>query len=616
MSLRDHGITFRGGTPTNPGDYKTLCPNCAATRKSRNKHDTPLSVTIEPGGGFVFNCHNCGHSGGESGEDHQQNYRRPQREYRKPAPIEDPVQPDSLYAWFKKNRGIGEKTVNDFGIHKTDHFFPGLNRKESCIAFPYYKDRELVNVKYRTNNKDFAQEGKAERTLFNIDAVKDRWEPLTFKVETAGAIRTTGDLNPPVDGEPKRTVIFVEGEMDVLALYECGFSNVVSLPDGAPKEAKFDPDDKRFTALGASPWLDEAEKVIIAVDTDGPGAALAQELAHRFGKDRCWRVDWPKLNDCDAKDANESLIFHGKEATVECIKAATPYPIDGIYLVDDYRDEVLDIYHGRIQQPISTGFPYLDNIYKIMPGTFHVVTGIPNHGKSTFIDQLAVKLAENSGWKFGVFSPEHSNAQHIRRFSEKVMKKPFDIGPTPRMTEGELHLAMDFLGKHFFAIESKETTPDIKWILEKARALCMREGIRGLIIDPYNEIDASRKGGKREDEHIRDLISICKQFCRRHNIVMWMIAHPAKMQRNDDDELKAPTMYDISGAAHWNNMADVGLVVHRKFETDETLIITRKIREQGLYGEIGEQKFRFNKAQRVYEEIGGQQRQLPDYMRD
>ena len=59
---------------------------------------------------------------------------------------------------------------------------------------------------------------------------------------------------------------------------------------------------------------------------------------------------------------------------------------------------------------------------------------------------------------------------------------------------------------------------------------------------------------------------------------MWMVAHPAKMQRTQEGIIPPPSLYDVSGSAHWNNMADVGLVIHRDFETDETRVITRKIR--------------------------------------
>lgn len=44
-----------------PGNHKTLCPRCSATRK--NKRDRCLSVTIV-GDGAVVHCHNCGWSMG------------------------------------------------------------------------------------------------------------------------------------------------------------------------------------------------------------------------------------------------------------------------------------------------------------------------------------------------------------------------------------------------------------------------------------------------------------------------------------------------------------------------------------------------------------------------
>tara|TARA_R110000765_G_scaffold152292_1_gene255060 strand:+ start:5023 stop:6813 length:1791 start_codon:yes stop_codon:yes gene_type:complete len=576
QKLQEKGIILRN---YNVGQHKTKCPECKDQRKKKNNHDEPLSITIESGGGAVWNCHNCEWHGGISGKIYE---RRDQKPFKRPIKkiVEKPI--PKFYEWFIK-RAISSTTVDHFGLYRDEHYVAGS--MQPCIVFPYKKDDHLINNKYRTSSKQFGQEAGAERTLFNIDAVKAHWETSKIK-----------------------EIIFVEGEMDVLALHEAGYPFAVSLPDGAPKEAKFEPDDKRFKALETHPWLEAVEKVIIAVDTDGPGQALAQELVHRFGSDRCWSVDWPNLNDVDCKDANDSLMFHGAEVTAECVQLAKPYPIDGLYQASDYKMDVLDIYHHRIQQPISTGYSSLDEKYMIMPGTFHLVTGVPNHGKSTFVDQLAVNLAKNEGWKFAIFSPEHSVAQHIRRLSEKIVEKPFDVGLNKRMTEKELLWATDKIDEHFCFIENGDTAPTIDWILDKARAACFRRGIRGVIIDPYNEIDAVRKSGVREDEHIRDLISKCKQFCRRHNVVIWMVAHPAKMSRDDAGKLKVPTLYDVSGAAHWYNMADVGLTVHREFSTEKTVVHVQKIREQGLYGQIGECEFRFDTNKRVYEEENGDTR--------
>ena len=108
--------------------------------------------------------------------------------------------------WIKRN--ISEETVKHFNIKEVQkNFYSGV---KWALAYPYKLNGRVVNYKYRTLNKDFRQEANSRRTLFNVDAIKD-----------------------------KKEIIFVEGEMDVLALHECGITNVVSLPDGAPKEAKF-----------------------------------------------------------------------------------------------------------------------------------------------------------------------------------------------------------------------------------------------------------------------------------------------------------------------------------------------------------------------------------------
>jgi len=212
-------------------------------------------------------------------------------------------------------------------------------------------------------------------------------------------------------------------------------------------------------------------------------------------------------------------------------------------------------------------------------------------------------MARLHDWKFAIYSPEHSTQNHLRRLIEKVVHKPFESGPTERMTEPEVRSALGWLDSRFFFIESGEIVPTVDYILEKAKAVKLRHGVNGLVIDPFNKIDATRDGGKREDEHIRDLISKCQRFAQYHNVTVWMVAHPHKLYRSDDGVIPPPDLYQVAGAAHWNNMTDVGMVVHRDFETNETQVIMRKVREQGVYGNIGVAYFRYNTSTRSYEKV-------------
>ena len=531
------------------GTQKIKCPQC---QPPHNAHDRPLSFTIESDGA-VWYCHHCEYKGGFN---ETNNFiRMPKKENYQVPKVETKAYDNFLYTYFKK-RGIGKTIVDNFKLFNENNW----------IAFQYFDQKGgLANIKYRTVNKQFRQSPNTKQILYNYDNI--------YKADT---------------------VIFVEGEIDVMTLAEIGFNNTTTLPNGAPKEAKFNKNDLRFKALQNCPLT--ATKIILFTDNDPSGKALHKELLHRFGKDICWYIK--PLEGC--KDANEILVKHGAVKLREMVEGALPYPIDGLYTAQDYYSQIHDLYDGNYIKPIEIGMQGLDDIYKIMTSTFHCITGIPNHGKSIFLDQILLNLAEKQDWKFAMFSPEQTTAMHIRRLVQMYVKKSFDEGFGNRMDKTELNSAIDFIHEHFYFIETRESIPEIDLILKIAKSSILKHGINGVIIDPYNEISAKRQGNQREDEHIRDFISLCKRFARVYEVVMWVIAHPTKLPKGTDGSYLPPTAYDISGAAHWHNQSDAVLTIHRDFEDSSTRVITRKIREQDLYGKIGEAKFYYDFNSRCF----------------
>ncbi len=538
-------IIYENGIKLNhfqEGNQKVKCPQC---QPPHNPRDNPLSVTIKHDG-VVWKCHHCEWTGGKSTGYINRPYVKPTYE----KPKEPQNKQDQFMISFFNKRGITETTIKKYKIFNENNW----------IGFQYFDEKgNLTNIKYRTPDKQFRQSANAKSILFNYDRVC---------------------------GED--VVVFCEGEIDVLSLGEIGIDYATTLPNGAPKEFKGDKNDARFKALENCKL--SAKKIILFTDNDSAGKALHKELLHRFGKDLCWYVNMPD----NCKDANEILLKHGAIKLKQCIDNAEPYPVDGLYTTQYYLDQVNDLYDGNYERPTEIGLKGLDDIYKIMTSTFHVITGIPNHGKSVFLDQCLLKLAQNNNWKFAIFSPEHSTSMHIRRLVQMYLGKHFDEGFTQRMTKAELNTGLDFINKHFYFIETKDAIPSIDLILNICKSAVYKYGVKGLIIDPFNEVSAIRQGNQREDEHIRDFISLCKRFGRIHELTTWVVAHPTKLPKGNDGAYSPPTAYDISGASHWHNQADAVLTVHRDFDTNETEVITRKIREQGLYGKIGSAKFKYN----------------------
>lgn len=515
------------------GQFKMKCPEC---QPPHNSSDRPLSVTIESTS-ILFLCHHCDYKGGVNEQ---------MRMIDTPPRINGNA---SFMQKFFSERCISQKTIDDFNITSSDEW----------ILFPYNgKVGDCDNIKYRKKDKQFKQSKDGKKSLYNYERCKNA-----------------------------DCVLFVEGEMDAASVYESGFHSVTTLPDGAPSKTAYRENDKRFLPLQTCPL--KASKIILFCDADGAGDNLKKELIHRYGKKKCWFIKPPT----GCKDANDVLVTHGVEALKVLIENARPVPVDGLYTVANYYEDVIDLYHDNYAKPVDIGLSGLDGIYKVMKGTFHVWTGIPNHGKSTFLDQCLVSLANKHGWRFAVFSPEHSTKMHVRRLLQLKVQKPFDSGFNGRMSEAEAMEGMRWIQKHFYFIETREHIPTADKILDLAKVSIQKYGCNGLVIDPYNEVDASRKGTYREDEHIRDFISKCKRFCKMHEVVTWVVAHPTKLPK-ETDGYRPPTAYDISGASHWHNQADAVVVVHRDFENDTIQVITRKIREQGMYGQIGEVRFTYD----------------------
>lgn len=573
--LTDNRIRLRNATP---GNHKTTCPECSWTR--RKKTDPCLSVTIEADDRVVWNCHHCGWSG--AGGSDREGYRpRVERKvYRKPVREANPQRPDATIAYFAA-RGISAAVVERMGIYRTRRWFPQLDAEADCIAFPYEWAGELRNVKYRTKDKHFVQEKDPEPVFYNADSI------------AAG-----------------EDLIIAEGEMDVLSFLEAGFEHVVSLPNGAPNSEN-EPSDKRYEPFGTH-WemVVAAARILIATDMDENGELLAQEIARRVGKDRCWRVRMPTSGDVPIKDANECLTNHGGQVLRECVSAAEPWPIDGLHHADEFRGRVLDLYHGRGPKPMTTGFPEMDYAFKYVPGQFIVVTGIPNHGKSRWLDQVAINSAMERDERWAIFSPETIAEQHIADLSEIWAGVPFFQGPSYRMDEYDVERAVEWINERFFFIVANDHTPSADWIIARARASVVRYGVRHLIVDPYNEVEASRPTSQTETEFISQLISKFKLFARQHDVVVWMVIHPTKLQNTQDGREAVPGLYDIAGSAHWRNKADAALVVYRDYSADETFVMSKKIRRQPMCGIPGSVTFKFNGSTRRFSDQDGSFRTL------
>lgn len=537
------------------GQKKVFCPKCHDQR--HNKTDRSLSINLSTGD---FHCHYCGWSGNASEQAGERwNDFKPvsKPEYKRPTPKAEQSQYSAKLIAYMAGRGISEKTLRGMRVTEGIESMPTKDGWKDCntIQFNYYLNGELVNTKYRTGDKRFKLVSGAELIPYNLDAIKGVKE-----------------------------CIITEGEMDALSFVECGRLDVVSVPNGANANLSYLDDY-------IEAYFDDKETIYIASDTDTKGVLLRDELLRRFGPERCKILEYGD----GCKDANEHLQKFGKESLLQCLADAPEIKVDGVFQVSDFENSLDALFENGLQKGLTIGHRDFDKLCSFETKRLCIVTGIPGSGKSEFIDEMAERLNMRYGWRFAYFSPENAPlAYHASKLIEKFTGKTFDRKylSLAEYKEVKQHLESDF---YFIAPTDSFKLDNI---LEKARYLVRRKGIKSLVIDPYNRLE-SEQGTRNETQYISLVLDKLTIFAQQNDVLVILMAHPTKQPRNKDGIIEAPTLYDISGSSNFFNKADFGIVVHRDRINDLVEIHVKKVKFRHL-GEQGTCKMKYNKLNGRY----------------
>lgn len=555
MNWDKYGIKIPYGRTS--GNVKVYCPQCRDQR--HDKRDKSLSCDLATG---MFKCHYCGFSGCAKEPDEQEKrkwmeqqpwfneapIRKQKPVYKKPTHTGNTSLSQKALAWFS-GRGISPATLTALKVTEGQEWMPQKNGKANTIQFNYYHNGELKNTKFRTGDKCFKLVSGAELLPYNIDSIKGCKE-----------------------------CIITEGEMDALSFYECGRHDVVSVPNGA--NANLDYLDDYIEE-----YFDDKETIFIASDTDTKGVILRDELIRRFGAERCRVLEYGE----GCKDANEHLMKYGRDSLLKCLANAPEIKLEGIFTVSDFEQSLDALFEYGMQKGVTIGHDNFDRLLSFETKRLCVVTGIPGSGKSEFIDEIAERLNMRYGWRFAYFSPENAPlAYHASKLIEKFTGKKFD---KEHLSFGEYKQVKQHLETNFFFISPKDNYR-IDTILERAKFLVRRKGIKALVIDPYNRLEDESEG-QNETKYISKLLDKMTNFAQQNDILIILMAHPTKMPKTKDGKIEVPTLYDISGSANFYNKTDFGITVHRDRENNTVEVHVQKVKFRHL-GECGTALFKYN----------------------
>ena len=518
------------------GKKQGVCPLCSSDRKPKNTKAKCASYDWDRGLGT---CHNCNTSF------QLHTYQRKgasEKVYVRPAEVIHKPPASKVVEWFK-TRGISQQTLTDLRISEGPEFMPQTGKTENVIKFNYFMGDQLINVKYRDGRKNFKLYKGAEKVFYNINSI------IGYEY-----------------------CVIVEGEMDVLALHEAGITNAISVPNGATLNSN------NLDYLDACiDYFEDKEKIILAVDTDEAGQALQAELVRRLGSEACYLASFE-----DCKDANEYLQKYGKEKLSERISGARPVPLENVTTFRDIEDEVTDFVKNGFKPGFQVGLQNFDDIFSTYTGQFITVTGIPSSGKSDFVDQMVVGYNNNYGWKTAFASPEN---QPTYLHAHKLMRKHWQGMPTAADINSEKwNQVADHCNTNYFHIDMERYT--LESVLRKGAELVKRKGIKCLVIDPFNKVRDVDCKTEDVNRYTMEYLSKIEIFAKKYDVLVFIVAHPTKMYKNQDGKIDEPTMYNIKGGGEWYDASYHGILVHRDYEQKTVKAKVLKVKFQNL-GENG-----------------------------
>lgn len=537
----------------------STCPKCSEFRKK--KTEKCLSLHWNTG---IGNCNHCGeyiqlHTYKKT--EMETNYEKPEFKYEE--------LDDKVINWFK-GRGITQKTLAHAKITQGSEWMPQTKNNERTINFNYFVNDELVNVKYRDARKNFKLYKGAEKVFYNLDSIRLSEE-----------------------------CVIVEGEIDALSFIEAGYYNVISVPNGFNLKGSINLDylDNYLD------YFDNKKKIYLCFDSDEAGQKGKEEFTRRLGAEKCYIIE---LEDC--KDANEYLIKYGAEKLIDRKEKAELPPLENIVSIDNFMDEIDNFWINGLPKGMTTGDKKFDDIFSAEFGQYTLITGVPQSGKSEFLDHIIVKYNIETKNKVCYVSIE--NEPFIFHY-DKLVQKIFGKRPNKDMIgTNELNNIKKYISENFFHVHF-EKRYYLNEVLSKFREIVKRKGCRIFVIDPFNKV----KLGK-SIQNINDFTSeyhlMLDEFVKETKSHLFLVAHPTKMHyaEGSDMSYNMPSAYDIKGGGEHFDMSYNVIGVNRIYEQNIVHVKTLKIKFKHLGQQQKSVFYGYNTINGRYEDLEYQPQHL------
>jgi twinkle protein len=462
--------------------------------------------------------------------------------------LDDQYKDNSVITYLQTERGIDRKTLRKYGVGRASYKFPsdqGGYESAECVTFPWILRQDEIQTQEdlrggvassSSSSSSGTEQEKLVTRRIKVRAVSQKaWQRLD---PPGGGWGLFGWHTIPKDA---KEIVLTEGEYDAMAVHQATGLPSASLPNGC-----------RSLPVQLLPLLERFDKIYLWMDNDKPGQEGAEKFAKKLGLNRCYLV-----KSSHVKDANDALL---QDMDLQAlVNDASLVPHERMLTFGDLRNDVL---HELLQPDLYTGSPVpsLPQFTKLIKGfrrgELTVLTGSTGSGKTTFLGQISLDLAEqgiNTLW--GSF--EIKNTRLLHKLLKQFARAPLPDHRLENAAELLSSIADRFqtLPLHFLKFHGGS---DVDEVLDAMEYAVYVEDVEHIILDNMQFMISRKNQNKSWDKFdIQDMaIEKFRKFATEHNVHLSLVVHPRK-----EDESSKLNMSSFYGSAKATQEADTVLIL-------------------------------------------------------
>lgn len=222
-------------------------------------------------------------------------------------------------------------------------------------------------------------------------------------------------------------------------------------------------------------------------------------------------------------------------------------------------------------EKVRTGFKEIDKkILGFIFGSLNVITGYNGNGKSTLINQMCIAESLSQGYKVFAYSPELTNSNlKSWLYPTIAIKDHFlvrDYYGVKYNVVGDIGIRLidEWIADKLYIYTDDSITNSGKKLLRDMEFMVIEKGVRIFIIDNLMKINIE-ESYKNELLAQKMFVNELKEFARKYNILVHLVAHPRKPGQGASSKI---SKFDIAGTGDITNLSDYVISISRVTEKE------------------------------------------------